>query len=196
MNQHTYANSRPKTHSTTYVALLRGVNVGGSNKVEMAKLKLTFERLGLADVKTVLASGNVVFRTDEADQVLLVKRIEAAIESDFKMKIKVLLRDLKSMGQLVQAIPSSWVNDQDMKCDVMFLWGEVDNKNVLKQLPFDPDIEDVKYVPGAILWRIDRDQASKSRMFKIVGTELHQHMTVRNPNTVRKLYALMSEEKN
>jgi uncharacterized protein (DUF1697 family) len=100
---------------------------------------------------------------------------------------------MNSMGKLVKAIPSSWVNDKNIKCDVMFLWDEADNKNILKQLPFNPAIEDVKYVPGAVLWRIDRDKAAQSRMFKIAGTKLHQLMTVRNPNTVRKIYELMLE---
>ena len=186
------AKSQIKPLPTTYVALLRSVNVGGNNRVEMAKLKRTFERLGFGDVQTFIASGNVIFRSDEVNQALLVKKIESAIEADFRVRIKVLLRDLKSMGKLVKAIPAAWVNDKEMKCDVMFLWKEIDNKKVLKQLPFDPTLEDVKYVPGAVLWRIDRDKASKSRMYRIVGTRLHQQMTVRNPNTVRKLYALMS----
>lgn len=175
----------------TYVALLRGINVGGSNRVEMAKLKRTFERLGLAEVKTLIASGNVVFRAGEIDHAKLTRKIESAIKADFGMSIKVVLRDQESMRKLVKAIPDAWVNDKEMKCDVMFLWEEIDDKAVLKQLPFDPTLEDVKYVPGAVIWRIDRDKATKSRMFKIVGTKLHQHMTIRNPNTVRKLYELM-----
>ncbi len=180
----------------TYVALLRGINVGGKNKVEMAKLKQTFERLGFVSVKTFIASGNVVFHTEEIDPAKLTRRIESAIKADFGIRIKVVLRDQKSMGKLVKAIPTSWVNDKVMKCDVMFLSEEVDNKTVLTQLPFDSAIEDVKYVPGAVIWRIDRDKAARSRMFRIVGTKLHQHMTIRNPNTVRKLYELMLETQN
>lgn len=177
----------------TYVALLRGINVGGNNKIEMVRLKQTFERLGFSDVKTFIASGNVIFHTDESDKEVLAGKIESAIKDDFRISIKVLLLDLKSIDNLVKSIPSSWVNDKQMKCDVMFLWKEVDSKEVLKQLPFDPKIEDVLYIKGAVIWRIDRDKASKSRMFKIVGTKLHQLMTVRNPNTVRKLYELMQE---
>ncbi len=182
-----------KSLATRYVALLRGINVGGSNQVGMAQLKQTFERLGFTDVRTVLASGNVVFRAGEKDLAKLAKRTELAIRADFGMRIKVVLRDQKSMVKLVKAIPPSWVNDKEMKCDVMFLGEEVDNKTVLKQLPVDPAIEDVKYVPGAIIWRIDRDKASTSRMYRIVGTELYQQMTIRNPNTVRKLCELMLE---
>ena len=177
-----------------YVALLRGINVGGNNKVEMAKLKQTFEKLGFASVQTFIASGNVIFRINEVNQANLVKKIESAINADFGLSIKVLLRDLASIEKLVKAIPSSWINDTETKCDIMFLWNEIDNKNILKQLPFDSTLEDVQYVPGAVLWHIDRKKASKSRVFKIVGTKLHQQMTVRNPNTVRKLYQLMVKQ--
>lgn len=177
----------------TYVALLRGINVGGNNKIEMTRLKQTFERLGFSDVKTVIASGNVLFKTDQIDKHLIVKKIESGIEKDFGVSVKILLRDLENMQKLVKAIPTSWVNDNAVKCDVMFLFAQVDNKRTLSQLPFNKKIEDVKYVPGAVLWRIDRSKVLKSRMFKIASTKLYQQMTIRNPNTVRKLYDLMRE---
>lgn len=177
----------------TYVALLRGINVGGNNKIEMAKLKLVFEALDFSSVKTFIASGNVIFSADSQDSAALCKKIESAITKKFDIDVRVLLRDIKSIGKIVQALPGAWANDADMKCDVMFLWESIDNKSILKELPINPKIEDVKYVPGAVLWRIDRKDATKSRMFKIIGTKLYQEMTVRNCNTVRKLYALMKE---
>jgi uncharacterized protein (DUF1697 family) len=178
----------------TYVALLRGINVGGNNQIKMADLKATFERLGLKSVKTVIASGNVIFQSGSKNEAKLTKDIEKAIQKDFKADIKVLLKNKEQLGKLVKAIPTKWVNDDKMKCDVMFLWSEIDKASTLKEFQFNPKIEDLKYVPGAVLWRIDRKNASKSRIFKIVGTKLHKQMTVRNPNTVRKLYALMSEK--
>lgn len=177
----------------TNLALLRGINVGGNNKIEMAKLKKTFERLGLANVRTFIASGNVIFGTNETDQTKLTAKIETAIRTDYGINIKVLIRDLESIKRLTKAIPASWVNDKNMKCDVMFLWKEIDDKKVLDKLPYNPVLEDIKYARGAVIWRINRDKVSKSRMFTIVGTKLHQQMTIRNPNTVRKLYALMIE---
>lgn len=173
-----------------YLALLRAVNVGG-NKVEMAKLKLTFEGLGFGPVKTFIASGNVIFRSAKADRTALARRIETAIERDFGLTVSVLLRDLPAMAYLVQALPSTWVNDKFMKCDVMFLWPDIDRPAILADLPSNEAIEDIKYLPGAVVWRIDRDKVSHSRMFKLVGTKLHKRMTVRNPNTVRKIYQLM-----
>jgi len=61
---------------------------------------------------------------------------------------------------------------------------------VLAQLPTNPAIEEVQYVPGAVLWRVSRANQDKSRMTRIVGTPLYKQMTIRNPNTVRKLLAL------
>ena len=179
---------------TTYAALLRGINVGGNRKVEMKKLRETFERLGLLDVKTYIASGNIIFRTNISDEEKLAKKIETAIQKDFGINdIKVLLRGSGKMSKLVKAIPASWVNDNEMRCDIMFLWKEADKKNVLEELPANPAIEDVKYVQGAILWRIDRAQVTRSKMFKIAGTKLYKQMTIRNANTVRKIYELMLE---
>jgi uncharacterized protein (DUF1697 family) len=76
---------------------------------------------------------------------------------------------------------------------VLFLWSEFDQKSVLKELPINPDIEDVRYVPGAVVWRIDARDAAKSRRTKLFGTPLYRGLTVRNVNTVRKLVQLMGE---
>lgn len=178
-----------------YVALLRGINVGGNRKVEMAKLKQTFEKLGFKNVKTFIASGNVIFSAESTDQAELTESIEQAIEKDFGFPVDTLLRNLPDIEMLVKAIPSTWVNDKDTKCDVMFLWKGSDKEDVLKQLVYDPATEDVKYFPGAIVWRIDRDKASKSKMLKVAGTPLYKQMTIRNPNTLRKIYELMKAAK-
>ena len=175
----------------TYVALLRGINVGGKSMIEMAKLKLTFERLGFEQVKTFINSGNVVFVADTADYEALPQQIEVAISKDFNLDVKVVLRDLPSIEKLLRAIPDAWVNDQTTKCDVLFLWEGVDRPDILKQFSINSKIEDVRYFPGAVVWRIDRKNQGKSRMTKIVGTDLYKQITIRNPNTVRKLYALM-----
>jgi uncharacterized protein (DUF1697 family) len=174
-----------------YLALLRGINVGGNRKVEMAKLKQTFERLGFSDVKTFIASGNVIFAGDKVSETELVKKIEAAIEKDFGFKVDTLIRNQDEIERLVQAIPNSWVNNKEIKCDVMFLWPEVDHPKILDQIPTNPEIEDIKYFPGTIIWRIDRSLAGKSKVLKLNSTKLYKQMTIRNPNTVRQIYTLM-----
>src|SRR5579872_5223359 len=180
----------------TYVALLRGINVGGKHKVEMVKLKQAFERLGFKDVRTFINSGNVVFQAEGTDEAKLTKTIEAALEREFGFLIKVLVRSRDEIRQLVEALPASWVNDADMKCDVMFLWPELDSPEILKQIPFNPEVEDVRYFPGAVVWRVDRDQIRRGQVLRLVGTDVYKKLTIRNPNTVRKLYALMQSADN
>lgn len=177
-----------------YVALLRGINVGGKSKIEMSKLKKTFEGLDFKNVKTYINSGNVIFKTESENPTDITNKIESAIKKDFGFEVKVLLRDLNAMKSVVKALPLLWKNDKEMKCDVMFLWNEFDQRSIFKQIPFNKKIEDSKYIPGAILWRVDRLNQSKTRIIKhLMGSKLYREMTIRNCNTVRKLYELMME---
>lgn len=175
----------------TYVALLRGINVGGKNKVEMRKLKSTFEQAGMSNVTTYINSGNVVFTDNRHKPPTIISVLEAAIESDLGLSIKVLIRDLPAIRKVTRALPETWTNDAKMKCDVMFLWKGFDRKDILKELKIKPEIEDVIYVPGAIIWRVDRPNQTRSGLIKIVGTDLYKGMTIRNCNTVRKLAEMM-----
>ena len=175
-----------------YVALLRGINVGGKNKVAMPRLKRTFEEVGLTDVTTYINSGNVIFKDSRRKPATIISALEKAIEQDFGFQIKLLIRDLAAIRKTIKALPDNWTNDNSMKCDVMFLWDGFDRKDVLDDLKIKPDIEDVVYVPGAIIWRVDRPNVTRSGMIKLVGTELYKGMTIRNCNTVRRLAELMT----
>ncbi|WP_422124768.1 DUF1697 domain-containing protein [Planococcus sp. X10-3] len=176
-----------------YVALLRGINVGGKNKVDMKELKGVFEETGMTSVKTYINSGNIIFadshrRTEELPAIL-----EQAILTHFDLKIKVLVYGFDGFQRIAESIPNDWSNNNDMKSDVWFLWPEVDGDSVLNQLVIKPDIDRVKYVPGAILWSVDKADVTRSGMSKVVGTALYKLVTIRNVNTVRKLLGLMEE---
>jgi len=173
-----------------YVALLRGINVGGNNKIEMKALKAVFEEAGMSSVRTYINSGNVIFETTQ-DRVTVAVALESAIRQRFGAEVPVVLRDVGQMHALVDAIPGEWVNDDVMRCDVLFLMDDVDAPSILGDLNFRPEYEDVRYTPGAVIWRIDRVNATKSRLTRLIGTPLYKRMTVRNCNTARKLLSLM-----
>ena len=80
------------TATATYVALLRGINVGGRSLVPMAELRALFTSLGLADVQTYIQSGNVVFTAGGGEEEELAARIEAALAEAFGIAPAVLLR--------------------------------------------------------------------------------------------------------
>jgi uncharacterized protein (DUF1697 family) len=174
-----------------YVALLRGVNVGGTGKVAMPQLKAVFEAIGMSSVRTYINSGNVIFTTDAADNARLTKVIEDAIEQRFGFAVRVLVRDVDEIRSVVEALPMDWANDEATKCDVFFLWPEVDTPAVVERLDHDPDVDDVRYTPGAVIRRVDRKSAPRSRLTRVVSTPLYQQMTIRNCNTARKLLELM-----
>jgi uncharacterized protein (DUF1697 family) len=130
-----------------YVALLRGINVGGKNKVEMARLKETFEDTGAASVSTYINSGNVIF-SDERDPVELAALLEEAIEDAFGFHVKVLLRDIDAFRAVAGAIPPEWVNDKTERTDVWFLWDDHDEPEIIESLTIKDGIDEVLYVGG------------------------------------------------
>lgn len=178
--------------TNTYVALLRGINVGGNNKVEMAKLKTTFEALGCQKVSTYINSGNVIFQ-DSRTAKALMPLIEKAIKKDFKLAVRVVVRDFESIEKLAKAIPAKWTNDSKLRTDVMFLWPEIDNKDILKKVVFRPELEKMRYMEGALVWHIGRENVTRGAAVKLVKSDTYKHMTIRNINTVRKLDQLMRQ---
>ena len=180
---------------TKYVALLRGINVGGNSKVEMVRLRSVFAALGYTDVSTYINSGNVLFATDKKYVLLLTGAIEHALKKEFGFPISVLLRDEKTLRKVAAAIPTEWVNDLEQKADVLFLWGAFDRKQTLALLPTNPAVDRVHYVAGSIIWSVDRKDYKQSGMQKFIGTDVYKHMTARNVNTVRKLVELLGGPK-
>ncbi len=177
----------------TYIALLRGINVGGNKKVSMLQLKGMFESLGCESVHTYINSGNVVF-TDSRKPAELHRAIESALAETFGFVVQVLLLNKPALDRIVSALPLSWRNDDNMRCDVMFLWKDKNSPDVVQEIVIKADVDHVKYVDGALLWCVARDQVTKSGLSRLIGTSLYKKITIRNCNTVRKLAELASQQ--
>jgi uncharacterized protein (DUF1697 family) len=173
---------------TKYIALLRGINVGGKNKVEMKKLKVTFEKLGFRGVTTYINSGNVLF---DSAEIPVVSSIEKAIKKDFGFEVKTLIRSQENIENLCDNIPEFWENNSEMKTDVLFLWDEMDKPETTKLITQNPEVDTLIYHPGAIIWHIKKIDYNKSGMHKFVGTRVYKSMTARNVNTVRRLEEIL-----
>ena len=174
-----------------YVALLRGINVGGRTLVKMADLKTCFEQLGLEDVSTYIASGNVLFESGD-DAAELATTIEAAIEQRFELPVKVVVLDRASYARIVKAIPKPWIGDGSLRANVAFVRPGTDAKAVVRDLEPDPAVEEVKAVKGAILWATRRDALNRSVMRKLIAGAAYKELTVRNLNTTLKLQELLA----
>ena len=174
----------------TYVAFLRGVNVGGKGIVSMAAIREALVALGLSDVRTYINSGNVIFSTRASDAQRLTARIENTLEQQTRIAIKVLVMDNKTLKKMVEAIPRNWVDDKTMRTYVLLLWKELDDRKILDRLPIRPGVDELRYTPGAVVWRVDREKVGSSQMNRIVGTPLYKKITIRSANTMRKLIEL------
>lgn len=175
----------------TYIALLRGINVGGKTKVEMPRLKKVFEDAGCANVHTYINSGNVIFDDDRRAQEL-APLLEDAIRREFGLTVPVVVRDKVYFEMLVSKTPANW-NNSDQRTEVMFLWDEVDSPAAAKQVSIDPKIEKLLYLPGALIWNIERKNYKQGSGASIIKSEFYKKMTGRNINTVRKLNELMAK---
>lgn len=175
-----------------YVALLRGINVGGNNKVAMAELASTFEDIGMTNVVTYINSGNVLFDSQLHDELDITKQIEQAIIAKFGFAVYVVTISRDNFLHIAKRLPDTWANNTEMKSDVMFLWKEIDSPTILEKLTIKPEIDTVLYEPGALLWMVERKHAGKSGIMKLAGSDIYKKMTIRNCNTVRKLAALLT----
>jgi uncharacterized protein (DUF1697 family) len=182
-----------ETPAEVFVALLRGVNVGGKNMVSMKSLKAGFERLGFGEVSTYINSGNVIFKSKEKDARKLERKIERMLSEEYRLECKVVVRSLAEMAGLVEGLPEGWGGDERWRYNVIFLRHTVDSENILKDLHPKPDIEDVLYRPGALLWSARASDLTRTAWVKLPGQKVYQEMTVRNFNTTRKLYGLMKK---
>jgi uncharacterized protein (DUF1697 family) len=174
-----------------YVALLRGINVGGNSKVEMKKLKEIFTALGFDEVSTYINSGNILFSTNTSRNTI-VTQIEKTIHKEIGLPIRVVIRDQKQIEEIAESVPHSWTNDAAQKTDVLFLWDEVNSPKILKEIVTNPDVDHLTYKDGAVIWHINRALYNKSKMHKFIGTSVYKQMTARNINTVRKLRDLLA----
>ncbi|MBP9817899.1 DUF1697 domain-containing protein [Candidatus Shapirobacteria bacterium] len=176
---------------TKYVALLRGINVGGNKKVEMGRLRKCFEENGYKNVKTYINSGNVIFESEDKNTSKLAKKIETEIELFFNINIDVLVRTAENIWKVSEGIPAEWKNDAEEKTDVIFLKDGFDNEDCLKLVAIK-EVDQTFYIDGAIVWHIKRSDYGKSGLNKFMGTVIYKNMTARNINTVRKLVAIMN----
>src|SRR5438046_2788073 len=130
-----------------YVALIRGINVGGNNLIKMPALKICFEEQGLRDVATYIQSGNVVF-TAAARPAEIAGRLEAALATRFACRTAVMLRSHKEMEAIVGRAPSGFgAQPEKYRYDVIFLGGPLTPKEALAKVATRPGVDQAR--PGA-----------------------------------------------
>jgi uncharacterized protein (DUF1697 family) len=168
---------------TRYVALLRGVNVGGVN-MKMADLAEVVRGLGYDDVKTVLASGNVLFTTTDA-AATAKERLEAALRERFGYEAWVHVLTVDQVRKIVDAYP--FERSAEKHAYVVFLL-KPELVDQLLAVELDPTVEEAARGDGVIYWTTPKGSTLDSAMGKAQGSGKHKPwLTTRNLNTLEKL---------
>jgi uncharacterized protein (DUF1697 family) len=178
--------------TTRQVALLRGINLGGRAKVEMARLRAVIEALGYGDVRTHLRSGNVVFTSDRTPEKA-AREIGDQVAEHLGVAVPILVRTRDELAKIVDRNPLGDVADDPRRYLVTFLSAPPDRRRLrsLDAAEFEPEVFRV-VGREAYVWSPDGVRASQ---LSYAFWEKHFQLTAtaRNWNTVTKLLTLANE---
>lgn len=173
-----------------YLALLRGINVGGNNKVSMAELKACFADLGFENIATYINSGNVMFESDETDALKLTGLCEKAIDAHFGFRVVCTVFPAKELLDALSHAPAWW-NVGEAKHNAIFVIAPKTADEIVAAVgEAKPEYEKVAAYHPIIFWSAPLKTFGRTRYSKIVGTEAYQWVTIRNANTTLKLAEL------
>ena len=176
-----------------YVALLRGINVGGKNLIRMPALKACFEAGGFDDVRTYIQSGNVLFTSPRRPVADLATRIEAMLAAAFDYVPTVVVRDERQMRAIVDRAPGGFGSDPGAyRYDVIFLKEPLTARRAAAHVATKPGVDEMHAGSGVLYFSRLTAKATQSRMGSIVGSPIYPSVTIRNWNTTTKLASLMS----
>jgi uncharacterized protein (DUF1697 family) len=175
-----------------YVALLRGINVGGNNLIRMPALKTCFEAHGFCDVSTYIQSGNVLFTASRSNPHALTEQIEKALSKTFAYSSRVVLRSFDEMQAIVTGAPKGFGSRPTAyRYDVIFLKHPLTADEAMKAMTPKPGVDRVFAGDGVLYTSRLISRAAESRLNRVAATPAYQNVTVRNWNTTTKLLELM-----
>jgi uncharacterized protein (DUF1697 family) len=173
----------------TYIALFRGINVGGNNVLPMKDLVALLENLGSQNVKTYIQSGNVVFQTKEEDASLLSDKIRAAIKKSHGFEPNVLLLEVEEIEKAVGSNPFPEAESEPKTLHLFFL----------SSMPKNPDYDALESIKGdrerfalkdGVFYLHAPDGIGRSKLAANAEKVLGVAITGRNWRTVRKVMAM------
>lgn len=182
----------------TYVALLRGINVGTKNRIKMVDLKQLFESLGYVNVKTYIQSGNVIFKSDE-DEDTIINKIEDAFEDKFRFISKIILRSEQELRDIKKSCPFLETEIAEAKatnegeCLYVSLMKHVPLEEKIKLLENYEDADNKYKIIGRDVFLLFSKSIRNSKLANNLG-KLNVPDTVRNWNTINKLVAMLDEK--
>lgn len=173
-----------------YVAFLRGINVGGKNKVPMAELKKEFEKWGFTEVKTYLNSGNVIFSSAKDELENLREQIEIKLEASFGFEIPVLVITKARLEDILNHAPNWWGTDnKEIYDNLIFILVPATFSKVYDEIG-EPkkELEKIENYDNVIFWSFNRKEYRKTNWWsKTASVDISNRLTIRTANTIKKI---------
>ena len=174
-----------------YVALLRGINVGGKNLVPMADLRKAFDDEGYGSVSTYIQSGNVLFESD-APRKTLEASVEAMLEQRLGLPLVVVVRSHAELRKVIDRAPAGFGTEPTKyHSDAIFLRAPLTSAKAMRVVKEREGVDQAWPGTGVLYFARLSERRTQSRMSSIVGTPEYQQMTIRSWNTTTKLLALL-----
>lgn len=170
-----------------YAAFLRGINVGGKNKIKMETLREVCSEIGFENVKTYINSGNIIFETSKSDDKKLAEKLENAIETEFGLNIKTMVRSIDEIKYIVKNNPFEGQFENDKDLHVFFLDEEMSDEK--RELLLSNNNENEQYfVRNREIFCLLKVSVLDSLMGKdYIAKKLKVSSTARNWRTVNKV---------
>lgn len=174
-----------------YIALLRGINVGGNNIIKMVDLKACFEQMGFSDVATYIQSGNLAFNANRIDPNKIQISIEQHLSSTFNYHSPVVVLTQEKIVEIVNNAPKSFGTEPTLyKYDVLFLKPPLTSNTAIKDILLNEGVDNATAGDGVLYFSRRMSGDAKSYLEKIVKLPIYKQMTIRNWNTTTKLVIL------
>lgn len=176
-----------------YIALLRGINISGKNKISMQELKSSLMELGYEDIRTYLNSGNVTFSIDGRDENILADEIKTMIQKQFDLNIPVFVILQEELVDLLSKAPEWWGTDnKEIYYNLIFVMPSSTAEIIAKKIG-EPtkELEKIFIYKNAIFWSFDRKKYAKANWWKKTASAgIREVITIRTANTLRKIVGM------
>lgn len=176
---------------STFISLIRGINVGGNNIVPMAELRDACIQAGLSNVQTFIQSGNVIFESHESDTKKLQEKFEKILQERFFITTRVVVIESEKYQDVIEHFPAIFVRE-DWKHNVMFVEMGTDISSIVDEFAGKDTWLEVSMYKNIIFWSSDIEYHTADRYVKKLLTHpLYKTMTIRNDRTTRKIGELL-----
>ncbi len=179
-----------------YLALLRGINVGGNNIIKMTDLQKAFNEIGLDSVQTYIQSGNVIFESAETDKSLLTNAIEGKLTTTFNYTSIIILIDNFQFKKIIEEAPKEFGSDQEnYKYDFVFVKEPFASSDVFSQIKTRDEVDRASCGTHALYFTRLTALSSRSYLTKLISLPIYKQLSIRNYNTTTKLFELIKQMK-